>query len=115
MRDLDAIREAVATYCTRAAEKLRAQQSACTQIRISIRTGMFNAEDAKYASGVLCQLSYPTDDTRLLIQAASEALNKAYRDGYAYSKAEVLLLGLCQRNEHTLICSPLNNRQRLIG
>lgn len=102
LRNIEEIREAVATYCTRAAEKLRAQQSVCRQIRVSIRTGMFNPDEAKYANGVLCQLPYPTDDTRLLIQAASKALDKAYRDGYAYSKAEVLLLGLCQRTEHTL-------------
>jgi len=102
LRDIEEIREAVATYCTRAAEKLRAQQSVCRRIRVSIRTGMFNPDEAKFANGVLCQLPYPTDDTRMLIQAANTALDKAYRAGYAYAKAEVMLLDLCQRTEHTL-------------
>ncbi|BBT15091.1 DNA polymerase V subunit UmuC [Metapseudomonas otitidis] len=102
LRNLEQIREAVATYCTRAAEKLRSQGSVCRQIRVSIRTGMFNPDEARYANGVICELPYPTDDTRLMIQAAGKALERVYRDGFAYSKAEVLLLDLCQRNEHTL-------------
>jgi DNA polymerase V len=37
---------AVVTYVQRAAEKLRAQSSLCKSARFSIRTGMFNAEEA---------------------------------------------------------------------
>jgi DNA polymerase V len=49
----------------------------------------------------MCELPYPTDDTRLITRAALAGLERVYRDGFAYSKAEVLLLGLCQRNECT--------------
>ena len=48
---IEPIKEAVATYVQRAAEKLRAQNSLCKKIRVSIRTGMFNPEEAKYANG----------------------------------------------------------------
>lgn len=99
--ELPPLREAVAAYCTRAVEKLRAQHSVCRQIRVSIRTGMFNPEEAKYANGVVLQLPAPTDDTRLLIYFALAGLEKLFRPGFAYSKAEVLLLGLCQRGEYT--------------
>ncbi|MGV8842685.1 MAG: Y-family DNA polymerase [Pseudomonas sp.] len=101
LHELPPIREAVATYAARACEKLRAQHSVCKQIRVSIRTGMFNPQEAKYAKGVLCELPYPTDDTRLITKAALAGLERVYRDGIAYSKAEVLLLGLCQRYECT--------------
>lgn len=101
LRELPPIREAVATYAARAAEKLRGQQSVCKQVRVSIRTGMFNPDEAKYAKGVLCELPYPTDDTRVITRAALAGLERVYRPGFAYSKAEVLLLGLCQRNECT--------------
>ena len=102
LEQLAPIREAVATYTTRAAEKLREQGSVCAQLRVSIRTGMFNPNEAKFANGVGVKLPYPTDDTRLLINAAMRALEAAYRPGFAFSKAEVLLLDLCARNEHTL-------------
>lgn len=38
-----------ATYVQRTAEKVRAQQSRCKKIRLSVRTGMFNPDEAKYA------------------------------------------------------------------
>lgn len=101
LKELAPIKEAVATYMMRAAEKLRAQQSLCRKIRISIRTGMFNPDEAKYANGVLVELPYPTDDIRVLTKAAVGALDQLFRPGFNYSKAEVLLLSLCQRGEYT--------------
>ncbi|KIH80561.1 translesion error-prone DNA polymerase V subunit UmuC [Pseudomonas batumici] len=101
LKTLPPIKEAVATYMMRASEKLRAQQSLCKKIRISIRTGMFNPEEAKYANGVVIDLPYPTDDVRLLTRMAVDALDQLFRPGFRYSKAEVLLLNLCQRGEYT--------------
>ncbi|MFC5694863.1 Y-family DNA polymerase [Pseudomonas sp. GCM10022186] len=101
LRDLQPIREAVATYTARACEKLRAQGSVCKQVRVSIRTGMFNPDEPKFAKGVSIELPYPTDDTRLITKAAGEGLELIYREGFAYSKAEVLLLDLRQPGEFT--------------
>ena len=95
------IKEAVATYMARAAEKLRAQQSLCKKIRVSIRTGFFNPDEAKYANGVLLELPHPTDDTRLMTKAAVDAVDRIFRPGFRYSKAEVLLINLCQKGEYT--------------
>ncbi|QXZ13054.1 translesion error-prone DNA polymerase V subunit UmuC [Pseudomonas sp. AO-1] len=101
LKELAPIREAVATYMMRASEKLRAQRSLCKKIRVSIRTGMFNPDEAKYANGVVIDLPYPTDDVRLLTTAAVDALDRVYRAGFSYSKAEVMLLNLCQPGEYT--------------
>jgi len=101
LRELPPIREAVATYTARACEKLRAQQSMCKRVRVSIRTGMFNPDEPKFAKGVICELPYPTDDTRLITKAAVAGLEQVFREGYAISKAEVLLLDLRQHGEFT--------------
>jgi DNA polymerase V len=101
LTDSAPIKEAVASYMQRATEKLRAQQSLCKKIRVSIRTGMFNPEEAKYANGVLVELPYPTDDVRLMTKAAVDAVDQVFRLGFKYSKAEVLLLSLCQKGEYT--------------
>lgn len=101
LTELAPIQEAVATYMMRASEKLRAQQSLCKKIRVSIRTGMFNPDEAKYANGMVVDLPYPTDDVRLLNRAATEAVRQVFRAGFNYSKAEVLLLNLCQPGEFT--------------
>jgi DNA polymerase V len=101
LKDIEPIKEAVATYVQRAAEKLRAQNSLCKKIRVSIRTGMFNPEEAKYANGALVELPYPTNDVRLMTKAATEAVNRLFRPGFKYSKAEVLLMDLRQPGEFT--------------
>ncbi|RMO54581.1 hypothetical protein ALQ38_100148 [Pseudomonas marginalis pv. marginalis] len=101
LTQIQPIKEAVATYTQRAAEKLRAQNSLCKKIRVSIRTGMFNPEEAKYANGALVELPYPTNDVRLMTKAATEAVNRLFRPGFKYSKAEVLLMDLRQPGEFT--------------
>lgn len=101
LRELPPIREAVATYAACACEKLRAQHSLCKKVRVSIRTGMFNPDEPKFARGVICELPYPTDDTRLITRAALAGLEEAYREGFAFSKAEILLMDLRQRGEFT--------------
>jgi len=55
---------------------------------------MFNPEEANFANGVVVDLPYPTDDVRLLNKAAVDALERIFRPGFKYSKAEVLLLNL---------------------
>jgi DNA polymerase V len=101
LKALAPIREAVATYAATACEKLRKQGSLCKQVRVSIRTGMFNPDEAKYAKGIICELPYPTDDTRLITKAATAGLQHVFRDGFSYSKAEIMLLDLRQRGEFT--------------
>lgn len=98
---LSVVSEAVASYTLRTAEKLRAKKSLCQILRVGIQTGMFNPEQLRYANSVTLQLPYPTDDTRVLIQYAQFGLARIYRDGYAYSKAEILLAEICQRGEIT--------------
>ena len=101
LTEIEPIKEAVATYVQRASEKLRAQHSLCKKIRVSVRTGMFNPDEAKYANGVLVELPYPTNDVRLITKAAIQAVDYLYRPGFKYSKAEVLLMDLRQPGEFT--------------
>ncbi|WP_166224882.1 translesion error-prone DNA polymerase V subunit UmuC [Pseudomonas atagonensis] len=101
LTELAPIKEAVATYVMRASEKLRAQNSLCKKIRVSIRTGTFNPDEAKYANGVLIELPYPTADVRLLTKAAVNTVEHVFRPGFKYSKAEVMLVNLCQPGQFT--------------
>lgn len=101
LTELAPIKQAVASYTGRAAEKLRGQGSVCKRMRVSIRTGMFNPDEAKYAKGILVELPYPTNDTLLLTRAGTVAVEQVFRLGYRYSKAEVLLMDLRQPGEFT--------------
>lgn len=94
------LQEALATYIHRAAEKLRRQRSLCGALRIGIQTSL-HGDGPKYANAATVVPDYPTDDVRQLTRCALRALEGIYRAGYAYSKAEVLLMDLRKRGEFT--------------
>jgi len=94
------LQEALATYIHRAAEKLRMQRSLCGALRIGIQTS-FHGDGPKYANAATCIPAFPTDDVRQLTKYALQAATEIYRPGFAYSKAEVLLMDLRKRGEYT--------------
>ncbi|NMZ43494.1 Y-family DNA polymerase [Pseudomonas oryzihabitans] len=98
---LEALREAMATYVTRAAEKLREQGSLCSTLLVSVQTGQHEPEERRYYRSLGIQLAHPTDDTRILVQAALAGLEPIYREGYAYSKCAVVLGSIVQTDEFT--------------
>ncbi len=51
--------------------------------------------------GVVTRGEYPTDDVRLMTKVAVNAVDRIYRPGFNFSKAEVLLVSLCQKGEYT--------------
>lgn len=101
LTEIGPIKEAVASYAQRASEKLRGQHSLCKKIRVGVRTGMFNPDEARYANGVVVELPYPTNDVRLITKAATQAVDHLFRPGFRYSKAEVMLMDLRQPGEFT--------------
>ena len=91
---LPELQEAVVSYISRAAEKLRQQQSFCSHLLVYIRTNPFAQHREQYAKSITIPLITGTDDTRQLAELASQGLQKIYCAGYAYKKAGVMLLGL---------------------
>jgi DNA polymerase V len=90
--DLEALREAVASYTSRAAEKLRTQGDYCRLLQVYIRTSGFNPNEAHYGRTASVPLPCPSHDTRDLVQAALAGLEAIYRPGYRYQKAGVVLM-----------------------
>jgi len=97
---LSELSEAVITYTTRVAEKLRRQRSVAAMVYIFIQTDPFKKKDRQYNSGRLIHLTNPTDDTRILINAVLTGLKSIYKPGFAYKKAGVLLDDLLPFNQH---------------
>jgi DNA polymerase V len=85
--------EAVTEFASRAAEKLRKQNSVAGQILVFIRTSPFRPE-AQYSRSMVNPLRRPTSDTALLVQAALMGLDRIYKPGFKYAKAGVMLLEL---------------------
>ena len=89
--DLDELEEAVATYISRAAEKLRAQQSVAGAVTVAIMTNRFNAHEPQYHRSLVVPMPEPTADSRVLAAYANRALKHIYRPGFEYKKAAVML------------------------
>jgi len=90
---LSEMREAVATYTTRAAEKVRRYQRAAGVVTIFVTTNRF-AETPQYANEVTVTLPVATQDTGELVTYALRAVERIFRAGYAYKKAGVILTAL---------------------
>jgi DNA polymerase V len=91
------LEQAVATYTSRAAERLRRGGLATASISVFILTNRFN-DDPKYQNTVQLSLPVATDDTGELIDYALRGLKAIYKPGYLYQKAGVMLLNLGPRD-----------------
>lgn len=92
---LEDLQQAVATHATRAAEKLRAQGSACGVIQVSIRSGRHNPNEQYYGRSAQYNFPVPTSDTAQLIRAATQGVASIYRESVRYAKAGVMLGDIC--------------------
>ena len=88
------LREAVAAYVTRGAEKLRGQGSAASCVTVFITTNPFRKEDPQYSNSVSYSLPSPSSYTPRLIHCALRLLGVIFRQGYSYKKAGVMFTGI---------------------
>ena len=94
VQDLASLREAVACYMSRAAERLRKQQSKAAHITVYLHTNPFRLDQPQYARSLGCALPEPTSATGTFITAAQALLSRLYVSGYQYHRTGVFLQGL---------------------
>jgi DNA polymerase V len=83
--------EALAEFASRAAEKLRSQQSVAGHLSVFIRTNPFNPREPQYQRSAGVTLNSATQDTRLIVSEAHRLLKALFRAGYRYQKCGVQL------------------------
>ncbi|RYZ29249.1 MAG: Y-family DNA polymerase [Chitinophagaceae bacterium] len=117
--ELTDIKEAIATYTARAAEKLRRQYSAAGMINVFVVTNEKEASEevvpnyrhgATYSTHII--LDYPTSQTHELIKAAVALAQQLYQQGKQYKKAGVMLGHIVPDDS---IQGNLFNEQKSIG
>lgn len=94
--DIENLREAVISYVSLAAEKLRKQEVEADSLNLYITTGPFD-EQSNYSNNQTITLARPTSSTPDLIAAALSCLKSIYRPGYRYRKAGVMLTGIVKQ------------------
>jgi DNA polymerase V len=116
--ELSDIKEAIATYTCRAAEKLRRQQSAAGVINVFV-VPKEKAPAPHFRHGPMVStyavLPYPTAISNELIKPAVSLAQRLYEKGKLYKKAGVILSGLVPDNSiQANLFEPNKNRGRFL-
>ncbi len=91
---LEELREAVAAFAERAAEKIRRQNLAAASVIVFIHTNRFASEDGRYKNATTVNLPMADNHTGRISKAALGGLEHIFRPGRRYKKAGVMLVGL---------------------
>lgn len=83
--------EQVANFAASAAEKLRAQHSACIEMMVFAYTNRFKENEPQTYGSVLVSYPQATNDHRAIVAAAVNATREVYKKGYGYKKAGVVI------------------------
>ncbi len=114
--DIASIKEAVATYISRAAEKLRRQHSAAKIISVFVvaKGENHNVDYRGATHGDSVTLPIATSFTNELIKPAVAIVDKLFKKGTHYKKAGVMLSGIVPDNsiQANLFLSEVKNGER---
>ncbi|EPH3059520.1 Y-family DNA polymerase [Klebsiella aerogenes] len=89
--EYEEMRQAICSYASRAAEKLRQEHQYCRFISVFVKTSPFAPDERYYANNASVTLLTPTQDSRDIIAAATRCLDAIWQSGCRYQKAGVML------------------------
>lgn len=117
--NFDDLSKAIAAYATTVGRRLREHNLMADAIEVFVATNRFNSEQPQYYNAVESRFADPTSDTAQLVTAATRALHRVYRPGYAYKKAGVTATRCVDANAavHSLFADPceIERRRRLMS
>lgn len=99
LTEIGPIEEAISNHVSRAAEKLRSQNSVCGGIMVFIHTNPFREQDQQYYRQTSRTFLMSENRTNRMIGAALDGLKEIYRSGFRYKKCGVMLFDLTPENE----------------
>ena len=99
---LSDLREAVATFTIRIAERLRKHQLAATAITVFAATNRFAKNETYYSNSATVEMAYPTDTTTELMERAMACTDRIYQEGRKFKSAGVMLNGLVPASPMTI-------------
>ena len=91
--ELDDLINAVTTFATTAAADIRRANLVSSAISVFLETNRFS-QGPQYSPSRSVELSPATSNTKHVVRAAIQGLKEAYREGFKFKKAGVMLLDL---------------------
>jgi len=97
VESVEELKEAIASYASRAGEKLREQHLAAGTMTVFVTTSRFIKR--RYFNARTIEFGVATNDTMELIRAGLLCIDKLYRRGFAFKKAGIILNGLLHEKQ----------------
>ncbi len=113
--EINELEEALSSFASNAAQRLRNEDLLAGGIEISMRTSK-HSQDEFYAPAIQFIFYEPTDDTRTFLKAAIEGLKEIYRPHYGYAKAGIMLFDIRHKNNYQpslLLYSEENEKNKI--
>ncbi|MDC3257424.1 Y-family DNA polymerase [Candidatus Pelagibacter sp.] len=88
------LKEAVASYCLNASEKIRSESLIAKAITVFVRTSPFQRNFGYYSNSNTVDFPIATNNSIEIVKTAVSVLEKIFKNGYQYQKAGVMLMGL---------------------
>lgn len=109
--ELKDMEQAMTTYASRAAERMREQGLVTSDILVYFETSRFNGQ--YYAPSKVMNLHSQTNYTPDIVKATLDATRQIFKKGYRYRKGGIMLLELTQAKERQYnLLSPRNEEKQ---
>ena len=91
---VEELKESIANYGSRVAEKIREENLIAQSMSVFILTNYFNRREKQYSNSIKLQLDYPTNNSMLIVKRAVQGIDRIFKQGYRYKKAGIILYEL---------------------
>ena len=100
------LKEAVASYCLNASEKLRSENLIAKSLTVFVRTSPFQRNIGYYSNSKTIDFPIATNNSIETVKTAISILENIYKEGHRYQKAGVMFSGLLDEdNKENLFAS----------
>jgi len=96
------VQQAIGTFTSSCAQKLRKQNSCAQRIHVFVQTNIHRKQDDQYFHSITLDLTVPTNSTRELLKYAMRGLDIIYRPGFKYNKTGVMVMDLVPADQTQL-------------
>ena len=111
---LEELKQAVATFASAAAEKIRRSSLHAGAMSVFVHTSRFD-QTSYYGDSRMVSFSQATNDTLTILKYGNDLVCQLYRPGFRYTKAGICLLDLCgsQQVQRNLFAPRIFRNQHL--
>ena len=99
------LKEAVASYCLNASEKIRSESLVAKAITVFVRTSPFQRNFGYYSNSKTIDFAIATNNSIEIVKNAISVLESIYKNGYRYQKAGIILTGLSNAKDKSNLFS----------